>query len=162
MSLMFFHRGLRLRPELENFRLGVQKAQDAIQKTIGGIQKAPQNRHSLKKASLSNENKRNLERFSIKAMTLNTHKARPKTTTMTSNEKREASKLLGELFVDKEYLENLIKHPNLKRADTGTESVSNLAKDAVRFLDTQQEFWRQQRPCTALPKKKQINKKLLI
>jgi hypothetical protein len=34
-SLMFYHRGLRLRPELAGFRLGVQKAQEAIENTIG-------------------------------------------------------------------------------------------------------------------------------
>lgn len=35
-SLMYYHRGLRIRPELEGFRLGVQKAQEAIENTIGG------------------------------------------------------------------------------------------------------------------------------
>lgn len=39
LSLMFFHRGFRLRPELNNFRLGVQKTQEAIEKTIGGFEK---------------------------------------------------------------------------------------------------------------------------
>lgn len=34
-SLMYYHRGLRLRPELAVFRLGVQKAQEAIENTIG-------------------------------------------------------------------------------------------------------------------------------
>lgn len=32
---MYYHRGLRLRPELAVFRLGVQKAQEAIENTIG-------------------------------------------------------------------------------------------------------------------------------
>jgi hypothetical protein len=34
-SLMYYHRGLRLRPDLEGFRLGVQKAQEAIENIIG-------------------------------------------------------------------------------------------------------------------------------
>lgn len=34
-SLMYYHRGLKIRPELEEFRLGVQKAQEAIENTIG-------------------------------------------------------------------------------------------------------------------------------
>ena len=34
-SLMYYHRGLQLRPELAEFRLGVQKAQEAIENTIG-------------------------------------------------------------------------------------------------------------------------------
>ncbi|CAG9784171.1 unnamed protein product [Diatraea saccharalis] len=35
MSLVFYHRGLRARPDLIEFRLGVQKAQEAIENTIG-------------------------------------------------------------------------------------------------------------------------------
>lgn len=34
---MYYHRGLRIRPELEGFRLGVQKAQEAIENTIGSM-----------------------------------------------------------------------------------------------------------------------------
>ena len=34
-SLMYYHRGLRVRPEMEGFRLGVQKAQEAIENVIG-------------------------------------------------------------------------------------------------------------------------------
>ena len=36
-SLMYYHRGLRIRPELEGFRLGIQKAQEAIENTIGSM-----------------------------------------------------------------------------------------------------------------------------
>ncbi|KAL4712898.1 hypothetical protein ACJJTC_011968 [Scirpophaga incertulas] len=35
MSLVYYHRGLRARPDLIEFRLGVQKAQEAIENTIG-------------------------------------------------------------------------------------------------------------------------------
>lgn len=35
-SLMYYHRGLRIRPEHEGFRMGVQKAQKAIENAIGG------------------------------------------------------------------------------------------------------------------------------
>ncbi|KOB58903.1 Uncharacterized protein OBRU01_25331, partial [Operophtera brumata] len=35
MSLVHYHRGLRARPDLSDFRLGVQKAQEAIENTIG-------------------------------------------------------------------------------------------------------------------------------
>lgn len=144
---MYFHRGLRLRPELNSFRLGVQKTQEAIEKTIGGFEgqkpKTTTRKSSLKKSPMQPK----IE-----------EKIRPKTSTRSNNtvsiEKREARKLLGELCVDKEYLENLLKHPDLKRADTGTEQVSSLVNDAVKFLTIKQEFWRQQRPCTALPKQK--------
>ncbi|KAF9413212.1 hypothetical protein HW555_008492 [Spodoptera exigua] len=47
MSLVHYHRGLRARPDLNDFRLGVQKAQEAIENTIGAVKvvkKAPKKR----------------------------------------------------------------------------------------------------------------------
>ena len=35
-ALVFYHRGNKLRPELQGFRLGIQKAQEAINNSIGG------------------------------------------------------------------------------------------------------------------------------
>ena len=35
MALVFFHRGKTLRPELDDFRLGIQKARDAVDSAIG-------------------------------------------------------------------------------------------------------------------------------
>lgn len=166
LSLMYFHRGLRLRPELNSFRLGVQKTQEAIEKTIGGFENRKQPTTTRKSSTLNSAKKSPDSTASAAAATAaaispivtDSARSRPKTaTTMrVSIEKREARKLLGELCVDKEYLENLLTHPDLKRADTGTEQVSSLVNDAVRFLNSRQEFWRQQRPCTALPKQKKI------
>lgn len=34
-ALMYYHRGHKLRPELDEFRLGIQKAQEAIDNSIG-------------------------------------------------------------------------------------------------------------------------------
>ncbi|GAB0093578.1 Outer dynein arm-docking complex subunit 4 [Sergentomyia squamirostris] len=139
-SLMFFHRGLRLRPELNTFRLGVQKTQEAIENTIGAAQKIVEKTNG--KESSTNRS--------------TTKKTRQSKASKADLERRASRRLLGELCVDKEYLENLLKHPNLKllSAETDTEPISGLAKDAVTFLNTRQEFWRQQRPCTALSNKK--------
>ena len=35
MALVFFHRGHRLRPELQELRMGIQKAEEAIKNSIG-------------------------------------------------------------------------------------------------------------------------------
>ena len=35
-ALMYYHRGHKLRPELDEFRLGIQKAQEAIDNSING------------------------------------------------------------------------------------------------------------------------------
>lgn len=37
-ALVYYHRGNKLRPELQEFRLGIQKAQEAIDNSIGGNQ----------------------------------------------------------------------------------------------------------------------------
>ena len=34
-ALVFYHRGNKLRPELQEFRLGIQKCQEAINNSIG-------------------------------------------------------------------------------------------------------------------------------
>lgn len=162
---MFFHRGLKLRPELNSFRLGIQKSQEAIEKTIGGFPKKspkpssakPESASKLDSASKLESGSKPESGKSDKLSTARSTqpKVRPKTSKV-SAEKREARKLLGELCVDKEYLENLLKHPDLKRADNGSENISSLARDAVQFLNNRQEFWRQQRPCTAAPQKTKI------
>ncbi|XP_061401623.1 outer dynein arm-docking complex subunit 4 isoform X2 [Musca vetustissima] len=150
-SLMYFHRGARARPELNSFRLGVQKTQEAIENTIGVKTGKPG-------ASTSTKNKHKKSSDNTPKSQVNSS-ARPHRATKPSKtelERRNARKLLGELCVDKEYLENLLKHPDLVRADTNTENISTYAKEAVDFLNKRQEFWRQQRPCNALPNQKNL------
>lgn len=165
---MFFHRGLRLRPELNSFRLGVQKSQEAIEKTIGGYSAKKGGPTSSRATTAIGSANKPPSESCASGSALHSAKSRsaggvgdvvkpaklvmrPRTSKITA-ERRESKKLLGELCVDKEYLENLLKHPSLKRADTESEQISALATDAVRFLNTRQEFWRQQRPCTAMLK----------
>lgn len=167
-SLMFFHRGLRLRPELNSFRLGVQKSQEAIEKTIGGFSAKKSGQSASSRATTAIGSAKPPSESGASGSALHSAKSRsvggggdivqpaklvsrPRTSKNTA-ERRESKMLLGELCIDKEYLENLLKHPSLKRADMETEQISALATDAVRFLNTRQEFWRQQRPCTAMQK----------
>lgn len=37
LSLVYYYRGMRIRPEFDQFRLGVQKAKEAIQNILGGM-----------------------------------------------------------------------------------------------------------------------------
>lgn len=36
LALMFYHRGKKLRPDLREFQLGINKAQEAIDNSVGG------------------------------------------------------------------------------------------------------------------------------
>lgn len=35
LALVFYHRGQKLRPQIQEFRLGIQKAQEAIENSVG-------------------------------------------------------------------------------------------------------------------------------
>lgn len=128
---------------------GVQKTQEAIEATIGGCQQKVDQRALA-----------NLQRDKTPPPPIRESSAPPKVSTKIRNkevnDRRQSRKLLGELFIDKEYLENLLKHPDLKRADTKTENVSAYAKDAIQFLNTRQEFWRQQKPTKILSSNKAL------
>lgn len=54
-------------------------------------------------------------------------------------DKRQAKKLLGEMFTDREYLESLAK-------DSALGGVTEIASSGLKYLDTRTEFWRQQNP----------------
>ena len=45
MALVFYHRGHKLRPELQEFRLGIQKAQEAIDNSVGCKYRASRPKH---------------------------------------------------------------------------------------------------------------------
>lgn len=129
--------------------LGVQKTQEAIEATIGGCQQKVDQRAL---ANLQKRDKTPPPPPESPARSKNSFRVRNKE----ANDRRQSRKLLGELFIDKEYLENLLKHPDLKRADTKTENISAYAKDAITFLNTRQEFWRQQKPTNILSSSKAI------
>lgn len=144
LSLMFYHRGLRLRPELEGFRLGVQKAQEAIENTIG------HSRPLIDVKSVNNSiTSTPVEKTHIK----NTNDKKNK-----DQDKKLARQLLGQLCVDKEYLENLIKNPNLNVANRKSNNIIVHAEEAVEFLNKRQEFWRQQKSTATTGSKKKLSK----
>jgi hypothetical protein len=67
-------------------------------------------------------------------------------------EKRVASQktakaLLGELYVDREYLEELSNDEMLLTGDIqDKDSIADLIHAGIRYLDNRTDFWRQQKP----------------
>lgn len=41
LALMFYHRGKKLRSDLREFQLGINKSQEAIDNSVGGTQTHP-------------------------------------------------------------------------------------------------------------------------
>ncbi|KAJ3308171.1 Tetratricopeptide repeat protein 25 [Blyttiomyces sp. JEL0837] len=193
LALMFYHRGNRLRPELDEFRIGIQKSREAIENSIGHfkeyrIQVPPRLRKKL--AAVLGQGG-----WGISAMggdgagvvtgggdmgtgavgvggggkaggvgSIGGPGATTTTTTTTSSQKEPNMsplmeyKLLGELYEDKLYLQNLICDRDF--VEYPDDEVISLVNEGLRYLSTRVEFWRQQNPLYARPKQKKIKPRM--
>ncbi|XP_025198199.1 uncharacterized protein LOC112596655 [Melanaphis sacchari] len=150
-SLVFYHRGLHVRPELEKFRLGVQKAREAIENAIGKMKNT-----AIVIQQVGWEDKRQ----ATVARTVNggdggiggSRGSTPTVTGSTTRRKQtvtaksQSKMLLRELCVDKEYLEHLTIDPNIMSAIQENDNyILSEAKDGISFLNGREEFWKQQK-----------------
>ncbi|GJQ83526.1 hypothetical protein Trydic_g10878 [Trypoxylus dichotomus] len=160
-SLMYYHRGLRLRPEHDGFKLGTQKAQKAIENAIGGGFSSSGRSSNVSKSSTRCSTKQSVGRKTpTVAVTTgdspenvdNKSDKTGKTTSPTtfggkSRQPQRKSKLLRELGADKEFLDNLLNNPDIKcKFKEDNHEILDSIKNAVDFLNKRQEFWRQQLP----------------
>ncbi|XP_049855213.1 outer dynein arm-docking complex subunit 4-like [Schistocerca gregaria] len=151
-SLMYHHRGLRLRPELDGFRLGVQKAQQAIQNTIGGktllLTPEPPEPPPALSQTPPDDSRQETAATSVPSS------GRPASGSACTGDPA-ARRLLGALCVDKQYLEQLLQNPDIKclRQEAASHILTE-AEEGIEFLKTREEFWRQQRPIQVNNKKK--------
>lgn len=148
MALVFYHRGNQRRPDLIPFWLGIQKAKEAIVNCVGtpdrvkldttgdlSFFKTMYGKKEKKKPRASNKKvvevkKRNMERSMLRD--------------------RSVRSMLGDLYGDKVYMENLLKRIESTdvHSDTGKE-ISRLAEEGLDYLDTRTEFWQQVKPMYA-------------
>lgn len=122
-SLVYYHRGLRIRPDLEKFQLGVHKAQKAIENAIGAS--------LLPKKSPTPESKGT----SVKSGSSRSSKSSTRLNTIPK-----------QLCIEMRYLDNLLKHPDIVSKDEADTDVIKTIKETVDYLNTRKEFWRQQLP----------------
>lgn len=136
-SLMYFHRGLHLRPDHQGFKLGVQKSQKAIENAIGSILIPPKSARSTSTCSRGRpSSKSSTNRRSTASQT---RESRSRST--------KPSRLLRELAVDKDYLDSLMSNPDIKcKFKENDDSLENCIKETLDYLNARQEFWRQQLP----------------
>lgn len=133
-----------MRPEHEGFKLGVYKAQKAIENAIGA-KTLMQPLEERAPSELQIDANANITRASTAKQSQKGASSRSQSRARTA--KGTSSRLLRELAPDKVYLEGLLKNPNLRcRAKEGDDRVLHYIRDAVEFLDSRQEFWRQQLP----------------
>ncbi|XP_072104916.1 outer dynein arm-docking complex subunit 4 isoform X6 [Mobula birostris] len=109
LALMYYHRGHKLRPDDRLFRLGIQKAQEAIANSVGSPSlvrldtKGDLSFFYRKEEKVVPKTKSQLRRqkLNLKQPQANLDQVEPKTN-------RTVRVLLGELYRDKEYLEKLL------------------------------------------------------
>ncbi|KAI8609181.1 hypothetical protein BC830DRAFT_1151991 [Chytriomyces sp. MP71] len=146
MALVFYHRGNKLRPELDEFRLGIQKAREAIDNSIGNPKdykfQAPQGIKFTPQGVV------------VVAGGPNTPGAKSAVAIAPSalkkdgpNSGKNVKQLLGELYADKEYLEQLLNDRDF--INNPNDGIASLVSDALNYLETRTEFWRQQKPIYA-------------
>lgn len=145
-ALVFYHRGNRLRPELQEFRLGIQKSQEAIDNSVGSPASVKlENKGDLSFFHKKEEGKKGKANVPIRPL-----KKEQKQQSKSPRSEKTVRQLLGELYSDKEYLEKLLKDQDLVKGNTRSGiKVHDLILSAITYLDTRTEFWRQQKPIYA-------------
>merc|ERR1711953_294301 len=145
-GLIFFHRGHALRPELDQFRLGIQKCQEAIENSVGGpsvIELDPNVELPIKTEQPMDFRQKRNHKETIKKVASD----------------KAAKTLLGELYVDRQYLEQLSRDETLIKDENGKcESILELINTGIKYLDTRTDFWRQQKPMYTRKREKSMLK----
>ncbi|XP_024945006.1 uncharacterized protein LOC107271955 isoform X1 [Cephus cinctus] len=127
LSLVHYYRGMRIRPEFDQFRLGVQKAKEAIQNILGNnsvpISICGNSGTDLESIYTRDKSPARLRTpvllddlescTSGKQSKVNgiTNEGSSKENSVSTKRKTGTPNLLGQLNVDKKYLQNLLKRP---------------------------------------------------
>ncbi|KAM5212767.1 outer dynein arm-docking complex subunit 4 isoform 2-T2 [Hipposideros larvatus] len=148
-ALVFYHRGYKLRPDRE-FKVGIQKAQEAINNSVGSPSSIKlENKGDLSFLSKQAENMKALQKPQpVRHLLYHPETESKRKGSLKS--KKTVRQLLGELYVDKEYLEKLLLDEDLiKGTIKHGLTVKDLIMAGINYLDTRSDFWRQQKPIYA-------------
>ncbi|XP_078497536.1 outer dynein arm-docking complex subunit 4 [Lissotriton helveticus] len=160
-ALVYYHRGNKIRPELHQFRLGIQKAREAIINSVGSPESVTlQNTGNLLFVSKQEESKQAQMKIPVKPIKKDVKKDfRQLQLEKEELEKKEKKirQLLGELYIDKAYLETLLNDEDLVKGNVrGGVRLKDLIMSGITYLDTRTNFWRQQKPIYARERDRKI------
>ncbi|KAK3800715.1 hypothetical protein RRG08_003121 [Elysia crispata] len=147
MALVFYHRGNRLRPELQDFRLGIQKAQEAIQNCVGTPDRVKLNTTGDLSFFKAQEEKKTRRKGAAPMQRPQTVPRRKRAAQRSAGNEKTIRQMLGELYGDRQYLEKLLRETDTNTA-TGRK-INNLAEEGLFYLDTRTDFWQQVKPMYA-------------
>jgi len=166
-ALVNYHRGNKLRPELSEFRLGVQKSKEAIQFSVG-TPKSVNLRESLNVNNSQNQNNRATgkegrmgqrkgtlaiedyaDRIRKQSRVTSARYAENEAVHKKSKQKT-AKAVLGEMYPDKSFLMDLLDDEELTKGTVNNGmSIHELILSGLNYLDTRTDFWQQHKPIYA-------------
>lgn len=155
-ALVFFHRGHKLRPELQEFRLGIQKAQEAINNSIG----KPDSVKLTAEGDLTYFYKQEEAKAKKTGGTYGKpgakkEAAKERQKPQASGDQKTIKQLLGELYGDKDFLEKLLSEDSLTSDSNPTnKDIREKIYDGLEYLHSRADFWRQQKPMYARKREK--------
>merc|ERR1712226_56740 len=169
-ALVNYHRGNKLRPELSEFRLGVQKAKEAIVNSVGTA-KSVNLKESLNSSTVSQGNGRGtlqmgkdgrmgqrkgtlaIENYAehIRKQSRVTSARYAENESMLAKQKQKTAKqVLGEMYPDKAFLMKLLGDEELTKGTVSNGmSINELILSGLNYLDTRTDFWQQHKPIYA-------------
>ncbi|GFS07544.1 tetratricopeptide repeat protein 25 [Elysia marginata] len=155
-ALVFYHRGNKLRPELQEFRLGIQKCEEAIDNSIG----SPNSVQLEASGDLSyfykvDDKKGQQKGYTKIGQPQKKEEKKERQRPRDSANSKTTKELLGQLYQDKEYLEKLFDGLSSSGPTQSDSYIKGRACDGLEYLNNRSDFWRQQKPMYARKRDRQ-------
>ena len=163
-ALVFYHRGAKQRSELEEFKLGISKSVEAINNAVGPTGKCKLDTRGDMTLFLQGNERWKVEKKKTKASKKGKNKRAVKTKATPKASDKTVKVLLGEMYEDKVYLQQLLEDASfvVPKGDDDDEESTNidndihkLAASGHKYMEERSTFWRSQRPIAARKKEKQ-------
>eukprot|EP00164_Ancoracysta_twista_P005465 GFYU01007492.1.p1 GENE.GFYU01007492.1~~GFYU01007492.1.p1 ORF type:complete len:582 (-),score=189.42 GFYU01007492.1:399-2144(-) len=164
-ALVQYHRGHHIRPDVARFRLGIQKAKEAIELSFSSTKYAQDHLKMVQMEMINamqedaGEETATPGAGSVPRLDLTTTTQSMNNSTALSGRglispagkacKTPSRTLLGELYDDKKYLEDLKNDKTLKWMDD-SQKVLEEVNNGLEYINVRSQFWRQRNPFTVV------------
>ncbi|CAH8467734.1 unnamed protein product [Schistosoma rodhaini] len=167
-ALVYFHRGQQQRPELQMFRLGIQKSEEAIENSLTGHKKIKIGSAGAKGFVKQMDDEEKAQKAKSRQIAQKSKKVTGDPSTGDGDQdnrnvpinlipKNMSKIMFGPLYTDHEYLEELLKQESAQKWKTiHSEEVRNLARNGITYLDERSKFWHQEKPVYARMKTEKL------
>ncbi|CAL8071846.1 unnamed protein product [Calicophoron daubneyi] len=149
-ALIFFHRGRKKRPELQEFRLGIQKCEEAIRNSLDNKNALRMN-SAGSKAFLKHLEDKNQKRPATKITKGKEKQTKVDDVPLHILPRNKCRAIFTHLFTDHEYLKRLDTQEmaSKKWRTACSDEVRKITREGLDYLDARSRFWHQEKPVYA-------------